>query len=473
MMAENIHFLLGSPELKTTLLYGFDPQAVGTGQVEHLQSHLLTLAFEHCLPIKKLVDRVLHPLCHNSSKLNMVFGWSACHGRPMLGIDHRTRDWINVLEHSTGRDDLIYTTLFPLGNVINGEHLLLGHLQHCTLCFKDDIDRKRRPFRRLLWQTKHVTCCPIHRIYLEQSTCGAPEVAKVHPTKRVNLGGVCSDCGSIGYKCVARKISYASNSDVWTSVQIQEVIANLNLVAEADLADIKSCFLKYANESDGLNFIAIRAGIARSLLWRWVHNPNAKMSLGHSLKLAAATGIPLLGLLTGDLTRKDVEIQIDIERARKAQKVVNLSAIKERLQRAIETPVTLKKVADEFDVSTEFVRRHFPELVAEMKNLFGDLKVKNLSVMRSKDLQEVESVLLSLWRQNKTPSIRNAGLETGVLWYPSSLKARIFNELRTELGWKSPETKGYLEFSPAMRYRINYSRYRIRNAMLQTKHEII
>lgn len=459
--------------MKTTLLYGFAPQGVGTGQVEHLQSHLLSLAYEHCLSAKKMVDRVLHPLHRNHShRVNTTYGWSTSHGRFMLGIDNRTEDWICAMEYATGRTDLTNSTLFPLGNVINGEHLLSGTLQHCHLCFQSDIDCGKRPYRRLLWQVKHVQCCPIHHIGLVESTCGAFANDRVTPSRRVNLGGVCPGCGSIGYKCLPIVDLTASTSQIWTSVQIQDALAHLSLIANADLTSVKASISSYAKNSDSLNQIALQAGISKSALWRWIHFPKAKMSLGHSLKVAAATGISLVGFLTGDLMRADIVVEIDIERARKRHKEVNLGDLHKRLQQAIETPTTLKKVADEFEVSTEFVRRHFPELAAEMIKLFADVKSEDLWTVRKKVFQEVESVLLTLCSQNQPLTIRNAGLVSGVIWFPTSLQARIFNELRTALGWKTLGNPETLEFGPPMKFRINNSKQRLRNATEQAKGEL-
>jgi hypothetical protein len=189
------------------------------------------------------------------------------------------------------------------------------------------------------------------------------------------------------------------------------------------------------------------------------------MSLGQCLKVAAGEGMSLVGLLIGDPARKDVVVEIHIERARKARKKVDLPALKARLQHAIEKPVSLKSVADEFDVSTELVRRHFPELVTELTRLFEDIKLAQFREVRLRAFDEVEQVLLTLWRQGQTPTIRNVQKLTGATWFPSSLKSRIFNSLRTEFGWVPPQYPENLEFSRAMLCKIGHARIRLRAAM--------
>lgn len=167
--------------------------------------------------------------------------------------------------------------------------------------------------------------------------------------------------------------------------------------------------LNHAQLTGGLAALAARAGIAKSVFWRWIHLPAARMSLGQCLKVAAGEGMSLVGLLIGDPTRKDVVVEIHIERARKARKEVDLPALKARLQRAIDRPVPLKSVADEFEVSTELVRRHFPELVTKLTRLFEDLKFAQFWEVRLRAFEEVEHVLLTLWRQGRTPPLGTRG----------------------------------------------------------------
>lgn len=428
---DNDIYFLNDAKSVTTMLYGFAPRGMGTDEIESLHGHLLSLAFEHRVPAKRLVGDTLSPLWQNSmSSLCTQMSWSASEGRLMIGTTATARFWVDILQAATGRTDLDRTTFLPIAHHLNGEKLLFCGLRHCQTCFDDDIKKGQLPYQRLAWQVKVVDCCHIHGTALVASECGILASDQVRGKAGVKLGGTCAGCRSIGYKCIETAQNFSPASSFWKAQQVALLIANFDLVSHLPSSKVKNALREYHANYEGLSALARRSNIAKSALWRWLETPTARFALAQYLKIAASEGFTLVGLMSGDLSKVAPSIDARLEKCRKPRKAIDFPAVKARLLQAMEMPIPLQHVADEFDVTTELLRRRFPEESAEIVKLFSELQQKEFTSVRRIAFEDAESVLFQLWITRKPLTHRNAGILTGSTWYPSALRSRIFKALR-------------------------------------------
>ncbi|WP_395055116.1 TniQ family protein [Polaromonas sp.] len=424
-------YFLNDAKVLTTILYGFAPRGIGTGEVETLHSHLLSLAYEHRVSPKRLVGDALSPLWQNTtSSLCTQMSWSAHGGRLMMGSAATARFWVDILQAATGRDDLDRTTFLPIAHHLNGERLFFSGPRHCQKCFENDIESGQLPYHRLAWQVRVVDCCHIHGTALVASECGLPASDQVRDRARVKLSGSCAGCRSIGHKCIDTAANFSPASSLWKARQIADLIANFDLVSQVSSSKVKAALREYHATHEGLSALARRSVIAKSALWRWLGNPQARFALPQYLKIAASEGFTLVGLMTGDLTKAAASIDAQLEKCRKPLKDIDFPAVRARLLEAMDLPIPLQHVAAEFDVSTELLRRRFPEESAEIVKLFSELQRSEFREVRRKAFHDAESVLLQLWIARKPLTHRNAGILTGSTWYPSAVRSRIFKALR-------------------------------------------
>ncbi len=424
-------YFLSDDKIVTTMLYGFAPRGIGTSEVETLHGHLLSLAYEHRVSPKRLVGETLSPLWQNSaSSLSTQMSWSARDGRLMIGSANTAKFWVGILRTATGRTDLDRTTFLPTASHINGDSLFFSAMRHCQKCYENDIESGQLPYQRLAWQVRAVDCCHIHGTALVVSECGLSASVQVRQKPGVKLSGSCGSCRSIGYKCVDTAANFSSTSSLWKAQQIADLIANFDLVSKTPSSKVKAALREYHATHEGLSALARRSLIAKSVLWRWLGNPRARLALPQYLKIAASEGFTLVGLMTGDLSKVACRIDAQIEKCRKPVKKLDFPAIKARLLEAMDLPIPLQHVADEFDVTTELLRRRFPEESAEIVDLFKELQQSEFREVRRKAFHDAESTLVQLWIARKPLTHRNASILTGSTWYPSAVRSRIFKALR-------------------------------------------
>ncbi len=417
-----------------TRLYGLEPKGLGTGQIESLQSYLLSLAHAHSVAPSQLVHRVLHPMSKNArNPIVMGTSWSTESGRGMLGATAMVDEWLHILQTATGRTDLSCTTLRPLSAHINGEGIFAENSRHCPECLQLDILSGGETYTRLLWHMRDVKCCPLHKVNLVESCCG--EATRPADRSGKRLGGVCPSCGSIGYACIKSSTSAAGPSEVWTALQYAALLQQAAQIESINPIEVKSAIRTYAQKSDhGIAGMARRADMAKSSLWRWVNSPSARFSLAGFTKIAAAEGWSLAGVLKADVAKVGTLMPIRIPRGRPVSHMPSKTEVDTRLARAAHEHISIDCLAEELRVSRAYLCCNFKKPCEEIVRNSTLFRKSVLRKIRTSALAEAIAVLIRLWEIGKPPTLRNAELVTANPWFPSRLRSRYFGALRTEFG---------------------------------------
>ena len=450
-----------------TQLYGLKPQGLGTGQVESLQSYLLSLAHAHRVSPYQLAARVLAPLRRSiKTAIHVRLDWTRHAGKRLLGATDNTEDWLHMLGRATGRVDLVYTTLYPLGAYINAEGLFSSAYRHCPQCLLDDIANNRPTYRRLLWHLAVVTCCPVHATSLVESSCGRPATEHLSPRTRKLLGGVCPSCGAVGYGCVTSVVADANDEELWKARQCELLLGRLPTLKSTNLLGAKAAVRTYTQaDKRGIAGVAERAGISKSLLWRWIHTPSARLSLGGYLQLAAAGGWSLIGLLTADLATEGEAHVVRTGRRRPEHRALDDGVVRRRLEQGINESVSITRIARELQVSPRILRARYPQLCAAVAQRVNERLIRECNEIQDNALREAEAVLLTLNQLGRPPTLRNAGELTGKQWFPAQLRTRLFGALRTELDAAALQSVHKYELDVRMESAMTLARERLRAAI--------
>jgi hypothetical protein len=153
-------------------LYQLAPVGVGTPGVESLSSYIARLAEAHGVHTRTLVMRELLPLlgrAHLSKPVDSSlssFWWQGT--RALNGTRALARDWVQVLERLTLRDDLRFLTWLSWAEVLTPSGRPRATRAWCPACYAQWQSAGPGVYEPLLWTLQVVEVCPIHHRRLQQ-----------------------------------------------------------------------------------------------------------------------------------------------------------------------------------------------------------------------------------------------------------------------------------------------------------------
>lgn len=421
-----------TPDLPTTpnhtLLNGLNPLEVGSGSTESIISYILRLADSHRTSpttlmkevlINKLVIRNNFWASDRASKLKDISSFMTP-GKVTEGL-------ITVLHEVTGVDGLECCTMLPIRNILAPRDLFASHERHCTLCL-NETNKTENLYGRLLWEIACVNSCPIHKIRLIPSTCGAPKDSHLKLFNRKILAGVCSSCGSIGYQCKEDMPIKATNVEDWKATQVAELISCFpsasQLFSKCNL--VKGISASVASCGDGIPAeVARKAGISKSLLWGWMHGIN-QPTIGHLLQLCLATTVSLVSLLKGHPVECLCPLPEKIapkQHTKKPTGEERESALKTAL--VAEPPQSLNTIAASLGLTRKTLRIEFPELFKQASERYQQFALSKTEE-RDRQIKEIgQRAIDELTAKGRPITFRNFQDVIGKALMPKS-RLRIF-----------------------------------------------
>jgi hypothetical protein len=262
--------------------YGLGLAGAGTGDVESLSSYIQRLAFEHQLKCPTL--------------MRMLFGERQKAGLSTLLL-HSTGSgkYVADVENATGVR-LAAASMARFAAVLPTNALLRREQVHCLLCA-----RASHRYGRLMWHLEAVTACPVHRVSLVRRSCGAPRSEQLRVANRPNLPGVCSLCGSIGFRCNALPRP-AFEDELWVAAKARDLLALTDRqVASLSPESLRKGLSVVVEQAfEGMPVVASRrARLGRSTVLRWLQEPLLP-SLPALMQFALAAEASIVELLRGE-----------------------------------------------------------------------------------------------------------------------------------------------------------------------------
>jgi transcriptional regulator with XRE-family HTH domain len=251
----------------------------------------------------------------------------------------------------------------------------------------------------LLWEVACITACPVHRVQLVPSECGAPRDKYLSKGRRKNLPGVCSTCGSIGYRCMEGTTAMASEVEVWKAQQVAELIACFPCASRlfSRQNTIDGLTLLIAKFADGKKARAARqAGMAKSLLQGWLQGDHIP-SLGPLLNLCLAAGVSLVSVMKGspvECASPPFQIRPSKRRTKKVTREALEKALKEAL--LVAPPQSLSAIASALGADPHSVRKQFPNLSTNIIERFRQFKLRKTAERHRKAMEEGQKLIEEL-----------------------------------------------------------------------------
>jgi len=459
---------------KPTLMYGRRPIGEGTGDVESLFSHFLSLSQEHRLAPKKVIDLMLPEVLAKLPQFEgtrLGWGWDKYAGKEMIGSGHVAERWATILSTATGQTGLQFATLVPLASHVYGD-MTTDQDRVCHQCLGDDEAQGRLPYGRLLWRMKCVTCCPTHRCALVAPVCGRPPDTTKRQFLRVKRSGVCSSCGSIGHRCNPVGLSIAEADEVWRAEQCRRMIAAFPAIQNSDPTQLPLRIKEYCAAPGALTSLAIRSGATISVLSRWLKEPAARLSFDQILDICGTESLELSALLQGRIEKTDLGgTPVFPKRTRRVVRPADHAAIKSALKAAIESGDSVTMVAESLRVDIATLAQH-ADHYNEVRKATRNRKAASDTARQDAAIAKAEAAAIKLLRDGRRLTPRNAKGE-GAYFYPSTVEWAVLALIRIGLGDRSVRhPTSAARMSEAFLCKIEAAARRVRAAFGETQEKL-
>lgn len=419
------------PAPKLTALYQMAVRGIEAGHPESLKSYVNRLALAHRVSLTHLCRYVLRPL------LLTLFNWrlpellGGGNEHVLSGSGVATSRFVHALEIATGQTELIRLTLVPLGETFSQIGLTSQKRRHCPECLTTSLEEN---YGQLLWEIGCVKACPLHGVRLADAVCGG--AALQSKSLRTNFEGVCSNCGSIGYRC-GPPAEAATVTEVWEANQLAELLA---AIARDNLRLEPLLFrngLRAAAELAGNGVLmrgATNAGIPKSAISEWL-NGHHRPSLQQVIRLCLAAKVSLVSVALGIPHQVPAPDMAPAQSHRRKSKRPTQALRKAALCLALEQqpPPSLQTIGDQIGIDRKMLSLEFPELsgdvVAARKELTARVNLAHRKVAASL----IRFAVADLARNNRTYTLRNIREACGDAMLPNDMLRRAYEEVVSEI----------------------------------------
>lgn len=455
------------PLVPATPLFGIPPRGAGTGEVESLFSHLLTLSFEQRLAPRQVVSHVLPGVEEKlgiqvmSPRHHVGWAWDKDAGKEMVGMHQSAARWVRVMEAATGLTELRFSTLLPLELLTTG-NLITSDERVCIDCLAADKADGQMPYGRLLWRLRPVTCCPLHRRRLLVPVCGRTGRAAAADYGRIKLSGVCGSCGSIGHGCRKEEPGEAGADEVWRAEQCLRVFAALPRIEQAGPAPVRAAVQALCAERGAVSGLAFRAGAPKSVLTQWLKHEDWCLNFEQLLDICAVEELDLAELLQGSLVASPGAAGLAPSRVRRRRDPVDHEAVRSALAQALTDERSVTDVAKALHVDLATLAKH-RDLYVPVREATAKRNAEAEAARHMAAIQKVETMACNLAKRGKRLTHRNALREGSYQFAPSSVESVVLSVMRLALGDRRAKAPaGAARFGPRYLQRISEAADRLR-----------
>jgi hypothetical protein len=442
-------------------LYHLEPIGVGSPDVESLTGYVARLAEAHSVLTTKLVVHELLPLLnrpHLSRPVNNGLSafWSRS-ARALNGTRILARDWVQVLETLTLRDDLRFLTLLTWANVLTSNGLLRANRAWCPICYQEWREGGREVYEPFLWTLQVVVACPRHRRRLSlrcpYQDCQkslpllAPRSRPGHCSRCERWLGIPSGTEPVGDEVLSEK---ELKWQTWVVEAIGELLAAAPSLSapppKARIAEALSVYVEQVAGGDA-RMLACRLGLAKERIWHCIR-PGYVPRLELLLKLCHCFGTSPLYFLTADNIVVDpTQIKFPVlselpVRTKTSPRPFDTAGVRRALETTLaedkNPPPSMRQVAKRLGYNHSSLHSRFPELcraISARYLAYG--KARSRQKIRQ-ICDEVRQAIYRIDAQGMYPSTARVAalLKTpGSIRHPDAIATR--RETLRELGWES------------------------------------
>ncbi|WP_436864771.1 TniQ family protein [Bacillus fungorum] len=398
--------------IERSKLYSLVPFNIGTPYVENISSYIVRLSNAHSVTVAQLVQKEISSLFTKKlrERAYNVFEYN----KKIMGGSEFSLSTMDALVQLTTVNDIKYTTINPVHNILNTLNLFRDYQAWCPHCYSENIEEKDCVYNQLIWSFKDVTICPKHQIKLRE-VC--QECNKSNPfLKRKYYLGVCQYCGS---KLSEQQVfdEDINEWERWVAYVIGDLLANMLHIQETSLENIYYITMRILNEVFMGNHKRMREclGVSKTSITR-LKNKISFPPFSLLLKMSYITKQTLVELLCRqNIPLRKVEFNEKLIATNKKRKL-DRHYIQESLQIVIQTKrkVSLTQICKELHIS-------YPTLTNNFNEYCEKIRINNNALIKKeaeKKLQEKKRLLRSTiekmhFEEQKYPSMRAVGKRLG------------------------------------------------------------
>jgi len=389
----------------SNLLYCIEPRGIGTGLCESLKSYIYRLADEHRVSSLLLYDEVIKEFLSERNNAWETRIITLSKNGAFISPSPITKNIVEILSCLTGMGGLECCTMQPLKNIVANRNLIYYESErHCPLCFQEKKEFYEL-YTPLLWQFGCISVCPIHRIRLVLSKCGKESKQHLPSAYRKIYPGVCSKCGSIGYRCIDETLIAASETEVWRSLQVSKMIEQFphmhgSLTRQNLIDGINKLICMYFNGVKKI--VSQRTGIDTASITHWSLGRNAP-NLDHLLTICQTASVSLVSLINGAPVECDSPV-IDINTVKEYKNCISCDKLTQLLLSELQrtTPLSLKAISKNIRVSQPTMTSKLPDLTSMIVDRFKVHRAMEIQLRQDSERQLVKETIDSLIA-NKLP----------------------------------------------------------------------
>lgn len=370
----------GAPPRST--LYSLPPYGCSGEDRENLGSYISRLSSAHDMARWTLTKRIIGPAAEE------LFGVSSDRmARDVGRADYSVRvsstteqayQWAHTLNRLTLRTNLQLCTLLPLKGLVSAFLLLSDKRRFCPRCYKDDVQKKRDCYDRLLWSIDAVTACQLHRLRL----VNRPKL-KRQPRVFGRANEPSGEAAANIKSMESAALLPASDYEVESARLIAELLDDAVVFPDAGYsASAQSAFLTHAVDtlfSGKFAHFAAHLRVNKSQVHGWVKG-QIRMSLPRLVLVAYCCGCAIADILLGNRVMLSLR---PVPQCQNRRLIANggggAKRPKDDLRRELDELIRDARVtnateaAKALGVSSKFLRANFPSEQALLVQSGGDL----------------------------------------------------------------------------------------------------
>jgi hypothetical protein len=284
-----------------------------------------------------------------------------------------------------------------------------------------------------LWRLADVSCCPTHRVRLFTPLCGKERAQQCDPYARVMHPGVCSGCGSVGYRCATVTPEAADEGEVWRAAQcagllraMQQTHWTRNPTAMRALVEDRATKLRLDYHG-----MAQRMGGSESIFCQWLHERNTfgRIAFAQLIDIAGVEGISLASLLSGKFHPVDTPACCRTpHRMKRVIRRVDHAALKVAMRQALVYGRGARDVAAAMKVDLNTLRQH-QFLYGKLRENTQRRQEEDTKARHNAALEEAVATATAMIERGLPVTLRNACVVSNERWYPSQLRAKCLQVL--------------------------------------------
>jgi len=289
-------------------------------------------------------------------------------GKVPMGCEERSLQLSERMEKATGVPLGATSLLRFEGLFTRRGDIASSGAKYCPVCVTECSNISHG---RLLWELDAVTACPKHGVRLRsEKVCGAPPNEKLRLQERPFLSCVCSQCGSIGFRCINEQPEAATDYEVWTASEVGRLLelprdallgANAETVKEGILDATRQVFNGSREKASAA------AELPKSSISNWTRGRRPP-SIALILRFCYAAGASLPALVAGRFARAPTERRIcSGQQVVSKRRYRRMKTDPKEIQEAIVlatlelNPPSVSALARRFGVCNTWLNRTWPE----------------------------------------------------------------------------------------------------------------